>query len=97
YEDKLSNSKNLRSPYTSNNQEEEDNNNNDDDDDSELYQFECESGDGEEINDDDDDDTDEEIQSRIKQGNFHAPEDILAEHEQNILNKKIDSSDELSI
>ncbi|CAF1498891.1 unnamed protein product [Rotaria sp. Silwood1] len=99
YEDKLNNSKNLRSPYTSNNQEkqqqqqeEEDNNN--DDDDSELYRFEYESGDGEEINDDE---TDEEIQSRIKQGNFHTPEDIVAEHEQNLLNKKSDTNDELNI
>ncbi|CAF4287233.1 unnamed protein product [Rotaria sp. Silwood2] len=90
YEDKLNNSKTLQSPYTSNNQE--DNNNNDDD--SELYRFEYESGDGEEINDED---TDEEIQPRIKQGNFHAPEDIVAEHEQNLLNTKPESTDELSM
>ena len=36
---------NIQSPYISNEQE-------DDDDDSELYRFECESGDGEEIDDD---------------------------------------------
>jgi hypothetical protein len=41
------NPRNIRSTYSTNDQE-------DDDDDSELYRFECESGDGEEIDDDDD-------------------------------------------
>ncbi len=41
---------NIQSPYISNEQEGEEEG--DDDDDSELYRFECESGDGEEIDDD---------------------------------------------
>ena len=47
YEDKLNNSKTIRSPFTPNNQEEEE----EDDDNLGLYRFECESGDGEEIDD----------------------------------------------
>ncbi|CAF3764721.1 unnamed protein product [Adineta steineri] len=70
---------------------------NSNDDELDLYRFECESGDGEEL-DDDDDDLDEEIPlpPRIKQGNFHTPEDIVAEHEQRLLNKKPDQNEELS-
>ncbi|CAF4423532.1 unnamed protein product, partial [Adineta steineri] len=69
------------------------------DDNLDLYRFECESGDGEELDDDDnDDDLDEEIPlpPRIKQGNFHTPEDIVAEHEQRLLNKKPNQNEELS-
>ncbi|UJR31138.1 hypothetical protein I4U23_018645 [Adineta vaga] len=66
---------------------------NTDDNNLQLYRFECESGDGEET----DEDSDEEIQPRIKQGNFHAAEDIVAEHEQRLLsNKKSDQNDDLS-
>ncbi|CAF5209503.1 unnamed protein product, partial [Rotaria magnacalcarata] len=93
YADKLNSSKNNRSPYTSNDPEGEGEEDENDDDDSELYRFEYESGDGEEINDDE---TDDGIQRRIKQGNFHTPEDIVAEHEQRILNKQAESTDELS-
>ncbi|CAF4541989.1 unnamed protein product [Rotaria socialis] len=94
YADKLNSSKNNRSPYTSNDPEGEGEEGENDDEDSELYRFEYESGDGEEINDDE---TDDGIQPRIKQGNFHTPEDIVAEHEQRILNKQAESTDELSV
>ncbi|CAF4233135.1 unnamed protein product, partial [Rotaria magnacalcarata] len=46
YADKLTSSKNNRSPYTSNDPEGEGEEDENDDDDSELYRFEYESGDG---------------------------------------------------
>lgn len=53
----MNDSRNIRSNFRPTRQDEEMSNTNDSDD-SELYRFECESGDGEEINDDEDDGSD---------------------------------------